>query len=83
MLGRQAERRSNVTLAGEAFVLQLCHGKNADGLYYDGDGDWTTFNNARIYYSRKDMRSGLREAKQANEDKTAEAIAFAVLIKRL
>lgn len=64
----------------EAFVLQLCHGKKADGYYFDGDGDWTTFENAHIYFSRKDMRAGLREAKQANEDKTAEVVAFAVIL---
>ena len=66
----------------EAFVVQLCHGDKADGLYYDGDGDFTNFENAHIYYSREEMERGLREAKAANEDSSAEAEAFAVLLSR-
>lgn len=67
----------------EGFVLQLCHGKKADGLYYDGDGDWTTFDNAMVYYSRDEMKRGLVEAKQANEDAAAEVVAFGVYLARV
>lgn len=66
----------------EGFVLQLCHGKKADGLYYDGDGDWTFFGGAHVYYTRKEMLNGIKEARQANEDKTADVAAFAVLLSR-
>ena len=64
----------------EAFVVQLCHGDKADGLYYDGDGDWTNFENACTYYSHHDMDEVLKEARQANEDKIAEVVAFSVIL---
>lgn len=66
----------------EAFVVQLCHGDKADGLYYDGDGDWTNFENACTYYSHHDIDEVLREARGANEDKTAEVVAFSVILSR-
>lgn len=80
---KQTENRvASSKKESEAFVVQLCHGDKADGLYYDGDGDWTNFENACTYYSQHDMEEALKEARQANEDKTAEVVAFAVILSR-
>lgn len=64
----------------EGFVLQACHGKKADGPYYEGDGEWGDFDGAKIYYSRGAMRSGIAEAKKVKPDPTAEICAFGVFL---
>lgn len=64
----------------EGFVLQVCHGRKADGPYYQGDGEWGQFEYARIYYTRGQMRSGIAEAKKAKPDDLAEICAFGVYL---
>lgn len=64
----------------EVFVLQACHGKKADGPYYQGDGEWGQFDYAKLYYSRGAMRSGLSEAKKVKPDDLAEVCAFGAFL---
>jgi hypothetical protein len=64
----------------EGFVLQACHGKMADGPYWQGDGEWGSFEAARIYYSRRAMKSGLKDATQSKPDDLSEIHAFGVYL---
>lgn len=64
----------------EGFVLQACHGRKADGPYYAGDGEWTAFDGAKIYYSRRAMRIALSEANKNKPDDKAEIKAFGVYV---
>ena len=69
-----------MTSVQEGFVLQVVHGRMADGPYYLGDGEWGSFEGARIYYSRGAMRSGLREAKEEPPEPGARICAFGVYV---
>lgn len=64
----------------EGFVLQACHGKKADGPYYQGDWEWGGFDGAKVYYSRGAMRAGLRDANKVKPDDKAEVCAFGVYL---
>lgn len=69
-----------MSLIQEGFVLQVVHGRKADGPYYHDDGEWGTFEGAQIYYSRKAMRSGLAEARKALPEDGVKVVAFGVYV---
>ena len=69
-----------MTCVQEGVVLQVVHGRMADGPYYQGDGEWGSFGGARIYYSRGAMRDGLREAKEKPPEDGAKIVPFRVYV---
>lgn len=66
----------------EGFVLGAVKGKYIIPLfaYYDGEGEWTIHENAKVYHSRKTMREGLREAKKHLPDGADDVHAFGVYL---
>lgn len=48
--------------------------------YYDGAGGWTSHENAQVYYSRKALNEGLRDARLHLPPDAGDVAAFGVLV---
>jgi hypothetical protein len=66
----------------DAFVLGATVGRSIlrSPAYYDGEGEWVNHDNAQVYYSRKAMREGLREAKKVLPEGADAVHAFGVIV---
>lgn len=70
----------------EGFVLAAIRGRYVvtGFAYYGGDGEWTTEDNAEVYFTRKAMRSAMKEAHEAGMPGDAMGItAFGVVVGAL
>lgn len=66
----------------EAFVIGATNGNSIlrQHAYYDGEGDWTNHDNAQVYFSRKAMLQGMREAVKLRPTEADSLHAFGVIV---
>lgn len=67
----------------EAFVVAAVNGRRILPMsaYYAGDGEWTSGDNAKVFYTRKALRSGMKEARESGvPEKATDLVAFGVFV---
>ncbi len=74
--------RLKALMQQEGFVLAAVQGRFVvqNFAYYDGEGTWTTEENAQVYYTRKAMHQGLKEAHKGGRQNISVTPAWTELV---